>query len=75
MRAGVDLSYGCTATDAAGRVPAHAGGVDLSSGQNIYVAFLDWVPAHAGGVDLSNKGIRIQNPDCVPAHAGGVDLS
>ena len=50
-------------------------GVDLSSGQNIYVAFLDWVPAHAGGVDLSNKGIRIQNPDCVPAHAGGVDLS
>ena len=56
------------------RVPAHAGGVDLS-----ILSIASWtaslVPAHAGGVDLSKNPAAARFRALVPAHAGGVDLS
>ena len=56
-------------------VPAHAGGVDLSS-RIIALSAVASVPAHAGGVDLSfEQGEGEDELQNVPAHAGGVDLS
>ena len=63
-----------TAQEDEKKVPAHAGGVDLSI-QKRAADTGPLVPAHAGGVDLSHCGLALVHLRTVPAHAGGVDLS